>query len=160
LEPGNQILTFTPGRPLFTGIRHIIRLFSSVTDVAGNRLSSDGSFVTDFSSGFTVSFAADNTPPTVLAITPPNGVTNVGVNTPIPVQFSEAIDPVSVNEVTVQLVGPGGAVASQVGVSGSVVTLTPLVPLDGGTTYTLTVDAAVRDFAGNLLGSDVVSSFT
>src|SRR5262249_23947236 len=46
---------------------------------------------------------ADTTPPTVTAVTPAGGATNVGTNTTVTVTFSEAMDASTINTNTVQL---------------------------------------------------------
>src|SRR5207245_9328935 len=74
LDASGRVLVVTPLQPLFAGVLHDFTLFSSVTDLTGNRLS-QGQFTGDFSSSFTVAFAGDTTPPTVLATEPADGAT-------------------------------------------------------------------------------------
>jgi hypothetical protein len=78
--------------------------------------------------------------------------------------FSETVDPATVNSGTFTLRDPNGnTVAASVSVSGSTATLTPSAQLAGTTTYvaTLTSGASgIKDLAGNALGTDYSWTFT
>jgi len=102
---------------------------------------------------------ADATPPTVQSVTPPDGASNVALNTNVVVSFSEPIDCTSVTT-TSFTVAAAGPVSGNIGCSGSSATFTPASALSPNTTYTVTVSTDVRDLAGNALAVAFTSSYT
>jgi len=100
---------------------------------------------------FTVTGAADHTPPTVVSVAPPAGSTNVGVNAVIYVQLSEPIDPTTVNGTTIKISG-GSQTAVPATISfdstGTYAIVQPELPLPANAVMTLAVNG-VTDFAGN-----------
>jgi LmbE family N-acetylglucosaminyl deacetylase len=106
----------------------------------------------------------DTTPPTVSAVTPAAGATNVSLGTSVSATFSEPIAPASVTGTSFVLRDPGGnALAASVSASGSTATLQPSASLASSTTYTATLlsgSSGVKDLAGNALASDFTWSFT
>jgi len=121
-------------------------------------------FFTATPGAYTVTYAADTTPPTVTSVSPANGSTNVAVSAPTTFTFSEALDTSSVNGSSFELRTAAGALAT-VTVSydpaTKSVTLTPVGPLNANTAYTATAKAGqVRDFVGNALASNATTSFT
>jgi len=108
----------------------------------------------------------DTTPPSVTAVTPAGGATNVGTTTTVTATFSEAMNAATVTTATLKLVGPGTtAVPAVVAYNAAtrVATLTPNAALTTGTLYTATIVGGlggVTDVAGNPLASNVVSTFT
>ena len=108
----------------------------------------------------------DTTPPTVTAVTPTGGATNVGTATTVTATFSEALNAATVTTATLKLQGPGTtAVQAAVAYNAAtrVATLTPNAALATGTLYTATIvggAGGVTDVAGNTLASNVVSTFT
>jgi large repetitive protein len=119
---------------------------SGFTDQAGN-------VVTAFTSNFTTgaSSVGDVTRPTVVSISPASGASGVAVTSSVVVTFSEAVDATTVNGSTVQVSASGTTtLAGSYGVSGSVVTFTPLTALPGNTQITVQVNFnGVTDQAGN-----------
>jgi hypothetical protein len=109
---------------------------------------------------------SDTTPPTVTAMTPADGATDVGLGTTVTAQFSEAMDEATINGTTFALTDGGGSpVAATVTYDGpnQTATLTPTAALARSTTYTPTVtgdSSGVKDSAGNALVGDVTWSFT
>ena len=109
---------------------------------------------------------ADTTPPTVTAITPVSGSSNVAITAAANVTFSEALDPATVATNTIYLRNASNVlVPTTVSYNPATknVTLTPTGPLANLTTYTVVVKGGtggVKDLAGNALVSDVTSSFT
>lgn len=96
----------------------------------------------------------DTTPPTVVSHTPDDGATNVPASEPIVVTFSEALDPDTVDDQTVQLAATGSvALAKSLSLSadGRDLVVTPVAPLGLPTTLTLHLGAGIRDLAGNAL---------
>ena len=105
---------------------------------------------------------ADTVPPLVVSETPSANSTNVGLETPIVIKFSELLSASSINGSTVYLEAAGSSTpaASTVAYSGSTVVLTPTAALLGNTTYTVTVTTGVTDRSGNALAAAVSWSFT
>ncbi|MBN1495542.1 MAG: Ig-like domain-containing protein [Spirochaetes bacterium] len=99
----------------------------------------------------------DSTPPTVSAVSPQSGVTDVAPTSSVSVAFSEAINPSTLNETSFTISTGGTAVVGTVS-NGS--TFAPSSPLEPGTTYTATITTAVTDLAGNHLAADYTWSFT
>jgi len=93
--PTGSVVVFTPASPLTSGaqITAYISYWVVATDFAGNALSSAAW-------SFTVSGAADTTPPAVTSITPSGGAAGVGQNTPIVITFSKPLNPNTINNNT------------------------------------------------------------
>ncbi|HEY7180519.1 MAG TPA: DUF4082 domain-containing protein [Blastocatellia bacterium] len=109
---------------------------------------------------------ADTRPPTVASFSPAAGATAT-VDTNVVVNFSESIDPSTVNTSTIELRDPSNAlVPATVFFGGSFsAALNPNVDLAPRVTYTVRVrggstDPRVKDLAGNALAADVTWSFT
>ncbi len=110
---------------------------------------------------FTVGTASVTTPPTVTGVSPTNGTTGVGVNAMITITFSGAINPISVNGSTVQVMGASQtAMPVSIGFNGTdtVATFTPQSPLASSTAISIKV-TGVTDWAGNVVPT-FNSSFT
>src|SRR5205807_7493503 len=109
---GNQRMIFTPSSALLSNTTYTIAITAAVTDVAGNALDNPGSFT------FQTGASTDTVRPRVVLVDPADGAGRVETNTLIRVQFSERIDPVSVNNGTMQVwpsntgVPIGGAVTA------------------------------------------------
>lgn len=133
---------------------------SGVKDLAGNALAADAT------ASFTTAAAADVTPPTVTALSPTNGSTNVATNVRPTVTFSEAMNASTINTSTVFLRNSSGvAVAGTVAYNAATntVTITPTSSLSNSTNYTIVVKggaSGVKDAVGNALAADVTASFT
>jgi hypothetical protein len=108
----------------------------------------------------------DTIPPTVTAVSPANGTSNVATNAMASVTFSEALNSATVNSSTVFLRDASNVlVPATIAYNSSTktVTLTPSSQLANSTTYTVVVtggSAGVKDLAGNAMVSDVARSFT
>lgn len=98
--------------------------------------------------------ARDSTPPQVVAITPADGARRIEVSSVFVVQFSEPVDPGTVNRTTVSLRAAsdpvGAAVATRLAWNEAArsVTVTPVEALAWASTFELLVDG-VRDRAGH-----------
>ena len=111
-------------------------------------------------------------PPTIAALVPAAGATNVCTNATINATFSLPsrlkIDPASVDTSTFTVTGTGPVVASSVALdsaTGTIATFTPAVPLTAGVTYTAMVKggaSGIRDLAvpANALAADSTWTFT
>ncbi len=158
LTNGNKTLTITPAYDLAVSTDYTLVL-DGVRDVAGNALPG-------FTSTFQTSSVAtrDTTGPTVTMTNPSNGATGVlGSVTPT-IQFSEILDPVTVNESTVKLHNPYSPVtlpsaAVTLDATRTMVTITPRSPLPANTkVYLYLVGSA--DVSGNTTNNWNSISFT
>ena len=110
----------------------------------------------------TVTISSDTTPPSILSVSPVQGATGVAQTAPIRIQFSEALDPATINFGTFTL-RHGSApipVTSSYDPSTNSVTLVPEGLLEAGFIYTATVGPAVSDLAENVIGTAYNWSFT
>src|SRR5215813_89780 len=108
----------------------------------------------------------DRTPPTVTSFSPVDGAIDVSLYANVTATFNEQIDSSTVNNSTVQLQDPSGALTPATvsyNSASRAVTLDPTAPLAGGIKYTAVVkggDAGIKDLAGNPLAADLTWSFT
>jgi hypothetical protein len=99
-------------------------------------------------------------PPTVSSTIPANAATGVAINSAITAAFSEAMDPLTVTDVTFTLKQGTTPVLGAVTYAGVTATFTPDVDLTASTNYTATITTGAKDLAGNALASNFVWSFT
>ncbi len=130
------------------------RIDATYRDIAGNQTSLYLPFTTGAGT-------PDTTPPTLTLVTPANGATNVGINVPVVLTFSEALDPSTVSGNTFAIIVNGGEVGMNIYRSsdGTVVTLDPYNPLPFGAVVTVVVTHDVKDLSGNAL-ADFASQYT
>jgi Ice-binding-like/Bacterial Ig-like domain len=151
------IFTFTPSSPLAINTLYTATLTTGVRDLFGNGLASDSVWT------FTTAANGCNPPPTVVSVTPLNGVSGVCPNTIVTASFSEAMDQSSIDGTTFTLTGPGSAIVSgQVSYDAlsDTAIFTPSSGLALNTLYTATITTGVIDMFGNFLASDFVWTFT
>lgn len=129
---------------------------TAAKDLTGNSLAAA------YTWSFTTGIAPDILPPTVIAVTPVNGVC---LDTDVTATFSEAMAPATINTstFTLQVTGPplvavAGAVAYDT--SSMMATFTPNSALLPTTNYTATITTSATDLAGNALVSNRVWTFT
>jgi hypothetical protein len=148
--------TFKPGSSLATGTKYTATLTTTITDLAGNALAAN------YSWSFTTAAAAvgDTTPPTVTTVSPVNGAVDVARNSAVSVDFSESLDPATVNTASFILSSASGTVAGSVTYNGTSATFKPLADLQDSTVYTAILTASISDLAGNTLSSNYAWSFT
>jgi hypothetical protein len=111
---------------------------------------------------FSYTTGPDTVPPTIRTRSPVPGVSNVGINTPVSVEFSELMNPATINTSTFQLfpLGSTTPVPATVTYSGSTAVLQPTAPLALLTTYQVVVSGSITDSAGNPIGSNTTWTFT
>jgi len=112
---------------------------------------------------YTVTYAADTTPPAVTSFSPGSGAVNVNQSTTVTATFSEPMDPTTVTLSTVLLRDSANAVVPATvayNTSTRVATLTPANPLLSSAVYSATITTGVRDVSGNALGANQSWSFT
>lgn len=99
-------------------------------------------------------------PPTVIAVSPLNGATNVPLNSLVTATFSSVMARASINSTTFTVTGLGGAaVAGTVSLSGTTATFTPATTLSSNTLFTATITTGATDPGGNALASNFVWTF-
>jgi hypothetical protein len=149
--------TLQPSAALVAGTSYSARI-NGVKDLAGNLLAAAYSWT------FSTAAAppADTTPPTVIATSPANGATGVGVATSVTASFSEALNAGTLSGATFQLFGPSGLIAATVSynTAGKIVTLVPSASLSAGVAYTAMLTGTITDLAGNALATPSSWSFT
>lgn len=148
--------TALPGSTTYTAT--VKGTTSGVKDPSGNAMQSN--YIWSFTTT-----APDITRPTVIAVSPPNGATEVATSSFVTATFSEAMDPATITGSRFELRDPSlnlvAAVVSYDAVS-KIATLKPNLPLQSNTTYRAKViggTAGVTDLAGNALAADFVWQF-
>ena len=146
LVRGGRVIRLVPNAPLAANTSHFYQVNNSIRDLDGM---APGFFVFNF---FNTTMESDNTSPQVLAVSPFDGATAVGVNAQIHVRFDEPINPLSVTGATV-LVSAGAsnvAVPCTISLSNNdrEVLIVPHSPLPEATLMTIKVEG-VEDLAGN-----------
>ena len=159
--------TFNPDVDLAPGTNYTATISTGVKDVAGNVMvvNKEWAFTTTGGGGGRGGGGggtppADLTAPTVSSTIPVNTATGVAVNSAMSATFSEAMDPLTVTNVTFTLtqgVTPISGAVTYAGVTG---TFTPTANLTASTTYTATITTGVKDLAGNALAVNKVWTFT
>jgi Ice-binding-like/Bacterial Ig-like domain len=151
-----NVATFTPSAPLSPNSLYVATITTGAQDQFGNGLTAN------FFWSFTTSPPCP--PPTVTAVTPPNGNVAVCPNTAlITATFSHAMNPATINTTTFTLTGPGGAsVSGQVSyvVATMIATFTPSATLIANTKYTATITTGAQDTGGIPLAANFVWTFT
>jgi hypothetical protein len=127
---------------------------TGVRDMAGNAL------VSSQAVSFTTGSAVDVTLPMVNATGPLNNASNVAQDKVIAITFSEAMDPLTINDLTFTLRQGTTVVPGIIEYSGTTATFTPTPVLAIGPTYTATITTGAKDLAGNPLSVNTVWSFT
>jgi methionine-rich copper-binding protein CopC len=145
------VAEFDPDTDLAEETDYVVRLTTDIRDAAGNAMAAPYGWT------FTTE---DATPPIVVATTPAHGSTEVSPTITLSVEFSEVVDPASVNFSSFTVAETGGAaVLGFVGVDGMTATFAPTAPLDSETEYTARVTTSITDVAGNSLAEDVEWEF-
>jgi hypothetical protein len=140
-----------PTSPLNVGDAYTL-CSSSLTDINGN-------VQTSLCITFTTAFTSNSGGPTVLNTNPENAQTQVPVNTPIQILFSEPVQPTTIGSITLKTGGNTVPVITSFSDANQLLTLTPTVPLLINTSYSITITGA-KDTAGNLMTGTVTNTFT
>jgi hypothetical protein len=154
-DTASRTVTLTPSANLSFSTTYTAHLSGAIKDLAGNALVPVS---WDFS---TAAPPPDTSPPTVQAVSPPDGVAGVGTATDVTVHFSEPIDSTTITSADFTLASSAGAVIDSVSYNNdtNTATLHPSTLLAAGTTYTAHI-SGVQDLAGNALVAPVSWSFT
>lgn len=140
-----QAAAFTPDAPLAPQATYVATLRRAATDLAGNPLAVD--HVWSFSTGT----AADTTPPTVVAVTPPPNATGVPRNTLLSATFDEPIYPFVYGKLD------GVVVEVAIDYATHTVSVMPTAPLRSSGGYLASV--SVMDLARNVMATPYQWSF-
>lgn len=127
---------------------------TGVKDMAGNALSNNQTV------NFTTAAAADVLLPIVNSTGPLHNATNVARDKVIAITFNEAMDPLTLNDLTFTVKQGSTVIPGTVEYSGTTATFTPTTMFAAGTTYTATITTGAKDKAGNALAANTVWSFT
>jgi len=151
-----NVATFTPSAPLAPNSLYLATITTGAQDTFGNSLTAN------FTWSFTTSPPCP--PPTVTAVTPPNGNVGVCPNTAlITATFSHAMNPATINTTTFTLAVTGGAsVAGAVtyAAATNIATFTPSTSLAQTTNFTATITTGAQDTSGLPLAANFVWTFT
>jgi hypothetical protein len=162
VDASGTIATITPSGLLAAGHQFYTQLsyYAYIQDTCGNNLS-----YTNLS--FTTAFSPDTTGPALTGTSPVSGDTNIPLNgnasggTPVVLQFSTPIDPITAQTGFSMESGsnpvPGNFSYST---SDQTVTFTPVNPLAASTTYTVGYTTQITDTTGNPLSNPGSFSFT
>jgi hypothetical protein len=145
---------FSPAGVLANNTTYTATVTTGVKDLAGNALA------TPYVWSWTTAAAADTTPPTVTATINANGATGVATNTKVGATFSEAIDPLTLNNTTFTLNQGTNSIAGTTSYSGVNAVFIPASALASNTTYTASITTGARDLSGNALATPYVWSWT
>lgn len=151
-----RTINFLPSAPLAVERGYFVFFnFQGITDLAGNPLTC--TVLCNFF--FTTGATASTTAPGVVGVSPADGLTAVPTNAQVVVQFSEPVDGLTTNQVTLSGGGTAVNVISTLSNANQMLTLAPVVPLNANTIYTVNV-TGVQDLSGNVLPAPVITTFT
>ncbi len=146
---------FAPSSSLASNTTYTATITTGVTDLSGNILASN--YVWIFTTAAAILLP---TPPVVTSTAPANGATSATVSTNVVANFSEPLNPLTVNTTTFILQQGTTPIAGAVTFSGASATFQPTSNLAPNTLYTAQISGFVADLSGNLLGTNYIWSFT
>ena len=109
-----------------------------------------------------VTVLPDTGAPSILSTTPTANQTGIALDSTVQIQFSEAINPDTINPSTVALSSEGTPIGSSVlyNPATNIVTITPTILLTPGAQYSVAISNVVADPAGTPIASSSTWSFT
>ena len=157
--PGNvtyvgRTATFTPANSLAANTVFRATISGAVSDLAGNALGFN--YVWTFTTGAN----PDTTPPTVISTAPASGAILVTISANLAADFSEFMNPLTINTLSFILRQGTIPVPGTVTYTGLSATFTPAGNLTPNTLYMATITRQATDLAGNPLPTDYSWSFT
>jgi hypothetical protein len=141
--------TFTPSAPLAQNTVYTATITKGATNLIGTELAND--YVWTFKTGIT---------PLVVSTDPLNNATGVALNKVISATFNMPMNPLTLNATTYTVKQGAIPVLGTISYSGSTVSFTPAVPLDGNKLYTATITTGAANTVGTSLAADYTWSFT
>ena len=158
LSADSRTAYFVPAVQLATGRTYSVYFGNyGMTDLAGNAVTACCGYLNNFS--FTTGFSTSTQGPSVLGVSPANGLKQVPINAQIAVQFSEPVNAQSLGAITLTAGANAIPVQATLSSGNQLLTLLPLPGLAASTAYTLTV-TGVTDLSGNAMTSPATSTFT
>lgn len=152
----NGKAVFTPSIPLADGTTYHAVLTTGIRDLDGVPLPEN--FIWSFTTGAAGGGGPDQTPPEIVSASPREGATNIPIDAPVRVVFSEPIRPETLRTDTFFIRGVPGEIRYDE--STRTATLQPLAPLALQSRYEVTVTNQITDRAGNPLAAAQSWSFT
>lgn len=157
---GARTATFTPTEDLPENTLMTATVTTDATDLAGNALAGNQAplpAASDYVWTFTTGAAPDTTAPTITLENPADGDIDVAINRAVNATFSEAMDPLTITNLTFTLQETGPPLSASIDgivsydVPTNVATFEPSSDLEPDTNYTATVTTGATDLAGNEL---------
>ena len=158
-DAASNIATFTPANALTASTLYTATITTAVSSASGAALANNTTW------SFTTADAnvvIDTTSPSVVSTLPDNNVTDISLNSNISANFSEALDPATVNVNSFKVSQSGTPVTGVVSYTGTTATFNPTNDLTANTVYTVTLTTDITDLAvsPNSLASNYIWSFT
>jgi len=150
----NVSAVFVPASSLAYNTVYTATITTGAKDLAGNALASN------YTWSFTTGTAPDTTSPTVTGTINVNGQTNVPINAKVGATFSEAMDPLTITNVTFTLKQGAASVLGTITYSNVSAVFVPASNLAYNTVYTVTITTGVKDLAGNAMAAPYTLSWT
>lgn len=151
----DRTATFTPLVPLTGNATYRATITTGARSQAGIPLAANVTWK------FATGAVADNTAPSIAAITPVDPDPAIALNTLVSATFSEPVLAESITTATFTLKNGLVLIPGTVSFDGAkTATFSPSLPLLPGTTYTATVTNGVTDLAGNSMGVSSTWDFT
>lgn len=148
--------SFIPTLGLQASSNFTVTLTTQATALTGKAIETNR--VWSFSTG--ILMEADVVAPTITLTNPVDNAIDVAVNKVISINFSESMDPLSINGSTFYLTQADVAVEGNVSYSGTTAKFISKTLLEPETLYTVTVTTEVKDVAGNALETSTELDFT
>ncbi len=150
---GDRTAVFTPSASLSPNTTYTATITTGATCLGGNTLAQN--FVWSFTTG-----PAQTTVPMVISTVPASGSSGLPINSSITATFSEAVNPMTINNSTFILMQGNALIPGTVNFDGvSTAVFDPTTDLAVNGTYTVTITTGVTDLAGIPLASNVSWSF-
>lgn len=147
--------SFSADSALNYSTSYTVTVTTGVQDLAGNALASTYQF------SFATGSNPDTTAPTVISTIPTDAAVGIVVSSVISANFSEAMNPATINAATFTLEDSGtNEVSGTVGYASGTATFTPDTALNYNETYTAIITTGAEDLAGNSLASDYIWTFS
>jgi N-acetylneuraminic acid mutarotase len=161
-----DVTAYDPAANAWTALSPLpaARISGVADQIAGVIYVATGSYTSAVYKGTPIASGTDITAPTVTAISPSAGLTEVALATNVSATFSESMDATTLTTSTVTLTRkdsttPLAATVRYDSASRKAI-LDPSADLERGTTYTATVNTGARDAAGNALQASRTWSFS
>jgi hypothetical protein len=156
----NTVVTFRPSVALAPYSSYYLYIGTGIQSASGNPL------LSTYGGSFSTAGSADGVAPTVTRTNPADSITGVPVNSIIRVEFNESMEPSTINPATFLVTAGGASLQGKIGVTEGIYgknTVAYFISdqlMPGDTQVTVTLDAGIKDEAGNVLGTSASFTFT